>query len=169
MCKKNLKKQIELPWRKNLASTAQYIQNYLIAVWTLLGLISSVYYFPPLEIEPATTECRAKTLPPSCRSTLHTSDAKLTSHGKCMAINLKSLVVTSVLLQRTWLFPQLRLSKRIGDTHSRDHNLMGREIDIHFLLINRGITSYKLNYYDQTIRQALHATYGITGQLFQPY
>ena len=33
-------------------------------VSTLLGLISSVYRdLPPMEIKPATTECRAKTLP----------------------------------------------------------------------------------------------------------
>ena len=31
------------------------------------------------------TECRAKILPLSYWSTLYTSDAKLTSHGKCVA------------------------------------------------------------------------------------
>ena len=42
----------------------------------------------PLEIEPATTESRAETLPLDHRSTSHTSDAKLTSHGKCMTTEL---------------------------------------------------------------------------------
>ena len=37
---------------------------------------------PPLEIEPATTTSRAETLQSDQRSTLHTSDAKLTSHSK---------------------------------------------------------------------------------------
>ena len=41
---------------------------------------------PPLEIEPVTTEYRAKTLPLSYWFTLHTSNAKLTTHGKCAAI-----------------------------------------------------------------------------------
>ena len=40
---------------------------------------------PPLEIQPATTECRAETLPLSYWSTLHASDAKSTSHGKYTA------------------------------------------------------------------------------------
>ena len=44
-----------------------------------------ILWSPPLEIEPATTECRAKTLPMSYLPTSHTSDAKLTSHSKCMA------------------------------------------------------------------------------------
>ena len=39
---------------------------------------------PLLEIEPATTESRAETLPLGHQSTSHTSDAKLTSHGKCV-------------------------------------------------------------------------------------
>ena len=38
---------------------------------------------PPLGIKPATTQCRAKTLPLTYRSTSH--NAKSTSHGKCMA------------------------------------------------------------------------------------
>ena len=36
----------------------------------------------PLEIEPATIECRAKTLPLSHWSTTLTGNAKLTTHGK---------------------------------------------------------------------------------------
>ena len=43
------------------------------------------------------------------------------------------------------------------------------DLDIHFLFLNRGIIYYKLNYYDQKIQQALHATYETTGQLFWPY
>ena len=40
---------------------------------------------PPLEIEPAVTECRAETLRQSQQSTSHTSDAKPTSYVNCVA------------------------------------------------------------------------------------
>ena len=39
----------------------------------------------PLEIEPATTECRAEKLPMSHLSISHTSDTKSTSHGNIVA------------------------------------------------------------------------------------
>ena len=84
------------------------------------------------------------------------------------AINLMCLVVTSILLQRTWSPPGLCLPKKIEDMHLCNPNLIGKEIDIHFLSLNREIIHYKLNYHDQKIRQALHATYRTTGQLFQP-
>ena len=43
-----------------------------------------VPWSPLLDIEPATTESRAETLPLSHCSTSHTSNAKLISHAKCM-------------------------------------------------------------------------------------
>ena len=39
----------------------------------------------PLEIKPATTDCRAKTLQLNHKSISHTSDTKLTSHSNCAA------------------------------------------------------------------------------------
>ena len=45
-----------------------------------------IVWSPPLKVEPATTECRPRTLPLSYWSTWHTSNAKLTSHGNCTAI-----------------------------------------------------------------------------------
>ena len=46
-----------------MVCTACDIQKHWTAVSTLLSLIGSVYHdFPPLEIEPVTTECKAKTL-----------------------------------------------------------------------------------------------------------
>ena len=44
-----------------------------------------ILWSPPLEIKPVTTDCRAETLQLSQQFTLHTSDAKLTSHGNCVA------------------------------------------------------------------------------------
>ena len=41
----------------------------------------SILWSPPLEIKPATTDCRGKTLPLCYWSKSHTYDAKLTSHG----------------------------------------------------------------------------------------
>ena len=55
------------------------------AVLTLLGLISSAYHdLHYWRSNSATTECRAKTLPLSHQFTSHASNAKLTSHGKCV-------------------------------------------------------------------------------------
>ena len=55
-------------------------------------------------------------------------------------IDLMCLVVTSVILQRTRSPPGQRLPKRIGDTHPRNHILMGKDVDIHFFdFLNRGI------------------------------
>ena len=48
----------------------------------------SISWSSPLEIERATTECRAGALPLSYLSTSHTSDPKLTSPDKCMSISL---------------------------------------------------------------------------------
>ena len=39
----------------------------------------------PLDIELATTECGAETLPLNYKATSRTSDAKLTSRGNCQA------------------------------------------------------------------------------------
>ena len=58
-------------------NTGQLFRPYQVpsAVYTMIS---------PLEIKPATTECRAKILPQSLQSTLHTSNAKSTSHDNCM-------------------------------------------------------------------------------------
>ena len=56
----------------------------------LLGVVAiekgnQLYLLTPVDIEPATTECRAEILLLSYWFTLHSTDAKLTSHGKCAA------------------------------------------------------------------------------------
>ena len=55
-------------------------------------------WFPPLEVEPATTDCSAETLQLSHQFISHTSDSNITSHGNCTAIWPKCVLqVTSVL------------------------------------------------------------------------
>ena len=44
------------------------------------------------------------------------------------------LVVASVLLQGTRSPPGLRLPKMIGDTHPLNHNIIGKERDINYLI-----------------------------------
>ena len=104
---------------------------------------------PPLEIEPATTECKAKTLPLRYRSTLHPSDAKLTSHGNCVAINLMCLVSYIHTLTEDTVTSRATSSQRIGDMHSRHHNLMGKEIDIHLFYFFRENYIINWSYSDQ--------------------
>ena len=53
---------------------------------------------PPLEMEPATTEYRAESLLLSHWSTSHTSDAKLTSHGKCATTHTHTHTHTSIYI-----------------------------------------------------------------------
>ena len=69
---------IELKIQQTLAHD---IQKHWTAVLALLSLISMI---SPLEIEPATPECRAETLPLTT-SSHHTSNTKPTSHGNCEA------------------------------------------------------------------------------------
>ena len=89
----------ELPWPENAANT------YARDMETLDGYFDQIRshqqcipWSPPLEIEPATIDCRAKTLQLSHESISHTSGAKLTSHGNCAANWPKCVLqVTSVL------------------------------------------------------------------------
>ena len=84
---------IELPWPENHANTYAWHTETLDSCF--LSLIGSVLpWYPPLEIEPLTTECKAETLPLS-----HKSNAKSTSHSN-YAANWRECVlqVTSVLI-----------------------------------------------------------------------
>ena len=83
---------------------------------------------PPLECEPATTEPKLyhKTTGP------HQTQTKpnLSVMVNARPINLMCLIVTSVLLQRTWSPTGLCLAEKIGDKHPLNHNLMGKELYI---------------------------------------
>ena len=75
---------IELLWPENLVNTyawhTETLESYFNLIWSHQQCIP---WSPPLQIEPVTTDCRAKTLQLSHLSISHTSDAKLTSHGNC--------------------------------------------------------------------------------------
>ena len=58
------------------------------------------------------------------------------------------------------------LQGQLGDTHLRDHNLMGKEIDIH--LLNNEITYYKLNYHDY-IYVYIHTHTNTHIYIYQPF
>ena len=90
-----------------------------------------ISWSPSLEIEPATKECRVETLPLSYWSTSNRSVAKI-DIDNAWPINLGSFVVTSIFLLRTRSPPGLCLPKKIGDTHPRNHKLIGKKTDIHF-------------------------------------
>ena len=104
---------IELPWPENTVITYAWHTETLDSCF---GRIRSyqqcIPSSPPLEIEPANTDCRAETLQMSQQPISHTSNVKLTSHGKCAA-NLN----VSCKLQRTRSPPEPRLPKRIRNTH----------------------------------------------------
>ena len=77
---------IELPWPENLANTYAWHTETLNNCFDLIRSHQQcIPWSPPLEIEPANTDCRAKTLQLSHQSILHISDMKLTSHGNCTA------------------------------------------------------------------------------------
>ena len=84
---------------------------------------------PPLDIEPATTDGRAETLQLS-QSPYRTQWRKLTSH-RIWEANWHDRViqVTSVLLQRIRSPPGPRLPKRFRNTHPRNYDLKGKDID----------------------------------------
>ena len=67
---------IELPWLENPTNTYAWHTETLDSFFYLIR--SHQQYIPssPLEIEPATTDCRAETLQLSQQSISHTSDAK---------------------------------------------------------------------------------------------
>ena len=75
--------QIQLQWSENLANTCMWHTEPLDSCFDLIRSHQQcIPWSLSLEIEPATTECRAKTLPLSHLFTLHTNIAKLTSHKK---------------------------------------------------------------------------------------
>ena len=99
---------------------------------------------PPLEIEPVTIECRAKTLPLSY-SPHHT---QVMPNQLVMVIawpiNLNvSCKLHLYSLQRTQSPPGPCLPRRIGDIYPHNyHNLKVKDIDVHFSFIfflSRGI------------------------------
>ena len=74
---------IELPWPENPVNTCVQHTNTLDSCFDLVRSHQlCIPWSPPLEIEPATTECRTETLPLSYQSTSHTSNAKLTNKVK---------------------------------------------------------------------------------------
>ena len=78
--------RIDLPWPENPANTCDWHTEILDSCFDLIR--SHQWCLPwssPLEIEPATTDCRAETLPLRYWSTSHTSDAKLISDDNCAA------------------------------------------------------------------------------------
>ena len=78
---------IELTWVENPANTWAQHSETLDSSFDFIRSHQHIYipWSHSLEIEPATTECRAKTLPLNHQSTSHISDAKSTSHGNCAA------------------------------------------------------------------------------------
>ena len=73
---------IELPRLKNAVNTCAWLTETLDCCFDFIRSHQQyIPWSPPLEIEPATTECRAETLPLSHQSESHTSDAKSTNHG----------------------------------------------------------------------------------------
>ena len=77
---------IELPWPENLANTYAWHVETLDSCFDLIRSHQlCIPWSPPLEIEPATTGCRAKTLQLSHESISHTSDTILPSHCNCAA------------------------------------------------------------------------------------
>ena len=73
---------IELPWPENPANIYAWHTETLDNCFDLIRFHQQfILLSPRLEIEPATTECKAKTLPLSYQFTSCTSDAKLTSHS----------------------------------------------------------------------------------------
>ena len=75
---------IELPWPENLANTYTQHTETLNSCFDLIRSHQQcIPWSPPLEIEPATTDCKAETLQLSHWSISHISDAKLTSHWRC--------------------------------------------------------------------------------------
>ena len=74
----------ELLWPENPVYTCMQLTETLDCCFDLIRSHQQcIPWSLPLEIEPATRECRAETLPMSPQSTLYTSDTKLTSHGNC--------------------------------------------------------------------------------------
>ena len=77
---------IELLWLENPVNTWAWHTETLDSCFNLIRSHQQcIPWSPPLEIKPATTEHRAETLQLCPQSTLHTSDAKLTSHDNCTA------------------------------------------------------------------------------------
>ena len=88
--KKNFKSTLymwfKLPWPENPANTYSRHTETLDSCFNLIRSHQQcIPWSPPLEIEAATTDCRAESLLLSHESILHTSDAKLTSHCNCAA------------------------------------------------------------------------------------
>ena len=76
---------IELPRPENPANTCTWHTETLDSCFDLIRFHhKSIPWSASREIEPATIECRAKTLPLRHQLTSHTSDDKLTSHGNCV-------------------------------------------------------------------------------------
>ena len=74
---------IELTWLENSANTYAQHTETLDSFFDLIRSHQQcIPWFPPLEIELATTDCRAETLQLSHQTILHLSDAELTSHCK---------------------------------------------------------------------------------------
>ena len=90
---------IELPWPENQVNTYTRHTETLDCCFNLIRSHQQyIPWSPPLEIKLETTDCKAETLPLSHQFISHTSDAKLTSHGNCMANEPGCVLqVTSVL------------------------------------------------------------------------
>ena len=113
---------------------ARDIRKHWTAILTLLGLISSVIpWSPPLEIKPATRECRAETLPLSTYP--HRTQVK--PNQLVMVIMWPiNLNVSYKLHPRS--SPGPRLPKRFGNTHSHNYyNLKGQNRCPVFLYVAR--------------------------------
>ena len=124
---------IELLWPENRANICARRLEILDSCLDLRPHQQCIPWSLPLEIEPATTECRNETLPLSHQFTSHIIDAKSTSHGNCAANCLNaSCKLHLYSLQRTRSPPGPLLPRRIGNTHPRNYyNLKGKDIDVH--------------------------------------
>ena len=77
---------IELPWPENPTNTYAWHTETLDSCFDLIKSHEQcIPWSLLLETEPATTDCRAKTLQLSQQFISHTSDVKLTSHRNCAA------------------------------------------------------------------------------------
>ena len=146
---------IELQWPENPANTyAQHTETLNSCFDLIRSLQQCISWSPPLEIKPSTTEYRAETLPLSHQPILHTSDAKLTSHGNCSQLTWMCLTSYICTLYRGHSHIQGHVFPRGLEIRVRVIIMTPRvRIQIYiFYFLSRGII-LELNYNDQKIRQ----------------
>ena len=131
---------IELPWPENLANTCACHTETMDNCSDLIRAHQQYTpWSPPLEIEPTTTEPKLYHWVISPHHTQVMPNQLLVVIAQTINLNV-SCKLLAYSLQRTRSPPRPRLPKRIGNTHSHNwYNLKGKDIDIHFSFLSRGI------------------------------